>query len=588
MSKKSSSSSKVSNETEHQIKPEKTPVLDTSKWPLLLKNYDQLLVRSGHYTPIPNGHSPLKRPIGEYIKYGIINLDKPSNPSSHEVVAWIRDILRVKKTGHSGTLDPAVTGCLIVCVEIATRLVKSQQGAGKEYVGIVKLHSDIESESQLSAAVETLRGAVFQRPPQKSAVKKRLRVRTIHQSKLVEFDKEKNLGLIWVDCEAGTYIRTLCVHIGLLLGVGGHMAELRRVRSGIMSEKEGQVTMHDIKDAQYEYDNSKDETYLRRVIQPLETILKSYKRIVVKDSAINAICYGAKLMIPGLLRYEQDIEAQEEVVLITTKGEAIAIGIAQMTTANMATCDHGVVATIKRVIMDRDVYPAKWGLGPKAKAKKQMIADGKLDKFGKPNENTPSDWSNSYVYYTTVAEQTGLTTPSNGHSESMAVDTPSKKSSDAMSVDTPSKKSSKDSDDEKEEKKEKKSSKKSKDSDDEKKEKKSSKKDKEEKKSSKKSKDSDDEKEDDKKSKKSSKKSKDSDDEKEDKKEKKSSKKSSKSEDKEEKKSSKKSSKKSKDSDDEKEDKKEKKSSKDKKRTAEEAEVDSEDKDKKKKKSSKN
>jgi tRNA U55 pseudouridine synthase TruB len=71
------------------------------------------------------------RSIAERIpRSGIINLDKPSNPSSHEVVAWLRRILRVEKTGHSGTLDPKVTGCLIVCIDRATRLVKSQQGAG--------------------------------------------------------------------------------------------------------------------------------------------------------------------------------------------------------------------------------------------------------------------------------------------------------------------------------------------------------------------------------------------------------------------------------------------------------------------------
>lgn len=106
------------------------PKLDTSQWPLLLKNYDQLLVRSSHFTPIPSGCSPLKRDIQSYVKSGVINLDKPSNPSSHEVVAWLRRILRVEKTGHSGTLDPKVTGCLIVCIDRATRLVKSQQGAG--------------------------------------------------------------------------------------------------------------------------------------------------------------------------------------------------------------------------------------------------------------------------------------------------------------------------------------------------------------------------------------------------------------------------------------------------------------------------
>ncbi|CEJ03948.1 Putative Centromere/microtubule-binding protein cbf5 [Rhizopus microsporus] len=362
------------------IKPTATaPSIDTSKWPLLLKNYDQLNVRTGHYTPIPSGSSPLKRPLGEYIRYGVINLDKPANPSSHEVVAWIKRILRVEKTGHSGTLDPKVTGGLIVCIDRATRLVKSQQGAGKEYVCILRLHDKIESEKKLSQAIETLTGALFQRPPLISAVKRQLRVRTIHESKLIEFDNDRHLAVFWASCEAGTYMRTLCVHLGLLLGVGGHMQELRRVRSGTTSEN--------------------DESYLRRVIRPLESLLTNYKRVVVKDSAVNAICYGAKLMIPGLLRFESGIEINDEIVLMTTKGEAIALAYAQMTTAVMATCDHGVVAKVKRVIMERDTYPRRWGLGPVALAKKKLKTEGKLDKYGRVTEETPDIWKSTYVDY---------------------------------------------------------------------------------------------------------------------------------------------------------------------------------------------
>ncbi|KAK6127370.1 hypothetical protein DH2020_038881 [Rehmannia glutinosa] len=324
------------------IKPQSyTPSIDTSDWPILLKNYDKLNVRTGHYTPLPSGYSPLKRPIAEYIKYGIMNLDKPANPSSHEVVAWIKRILRVEKTGHSGTLDPKVTGNLIVCIDRATRLVKSQQGAGKEYVCIARLHSKVPEVAKVARALETL--------------------------------------------------------TGLLLGVGAHMQELRRVRSGILGEKDNMVTMHDVMDAQWVYDNYRDESYLRRVVMPLEVILTSYKRLVVKDSAVNAICYGAKLMIPGLLRFENDIEAGEEVVLMTTKGEAIALGIAEMTTAVMATCDHGTVAKIKRVVIDRDTYPRKWGLGPRASMKKKLIAEGKLDKHGKPTENTLAEWLRNVV-----------------------------------------------------------------------------------------------------------------------------------------------------------------------------------------------
>ncbi|KAK4481712.1 hypothetical protein RD792_012621, partial [Penstemon davidsonii] len=380
------------------IKPQThTPSIDTSNWPILLKNYDKLNVRTGHYTPLPSGYSPLKRPLAEYIKYGILNLDKPANPSSHEVVAWIKRILRVEKTGHSGTLDPKVTGNLIVCIDRATRLVKSQQGAGKEYVCIARLHSKVPEVSKVARALETLTGAVFQRPPLISAVKRQLRIRTIYESKLLEYDVDKHLAVFWISCEAGTYVRTMCVHLGLLLGVGAHMQELRRVRSGIMGEKDNMVTMHDVMDGQWVYDNYRDESYLRRVIMPLEVLLTSYKRLVVKDSAVNAICYGAKLMIPGLLRFENDIEVGEEIVLMTTKGEAIALGIAEMTTAVMATCDHGTVAKIKRVVMDRDTYPRKWGLGPRASMKKKLISEGKLNKHGKPTENTPSEWLRNVV-----------------------------------------------------------------------------------------------------------------------------------------------------------------------------------------------
>jgi len=159
------------------------------------------------------------------------------------------------------------------------------------------------------------------------------------------------------------------------------------------------VTMHDLMDAQWTYDNLRDESYLRRVIQPLEALLKAHKRIIMKDSAVNAVCYGAKILLPGVLRFDDGIEMNQEIVIITTKGEAVALAVALMTTAVMATCDHGVVAKIKRVIMDRDTYPRKWGLGPIAAKKKLMIKSGILDTHGKPNDKTPGDWQKMYVDY---------------------------------------------------------------------------------------------------------------------------------------------------------------------------------------------
>lgn len=111
-------------------------------------------------------------------------------------------------------------------------------------------------------------------------------------------------------------------------------------------------------------------------------------------------------MLPGVLRYEDGIEVNQEIVVITTKGEAICMAIALMTTAVISTCDHGIVAKIKRVIMERDTYPRKWGLGPKASLKKMMIKQGLLDKHGKPTDNTPATWKQDYIDYSDSSKKT--------------------------------------------------------------------------------------------------------------------------------------------------------------------------------------
>lgn len=400
MGKKSKSSAENAESDNFVLKPStEEPKLNSTNWPLLLKNYDKLNVRSGHYTPLPEGCSPLQRDIKNYISSGYFNVDKPSNPSSHEVVAWIKRILRVEKTGHSGTLDPKTSGCLVVCIDRATRLTKSQQNAGKEYVAIFKLHNPVDSEKTIKRALDKLTGALFQRPPLISAVKRQLRIRTIYENKLLDYSPQQNMGVYWMSCEAGTYVRTHCVHLGLVLGVGAQMLELRRIRSGVSSENENMITLHDILDAQYLYDNYKDESYLRRIIRPLESLLIKHKRIIVKDSAINAICYGAKILIPGVLRYEDGIELNEEIVIVSTKGEAICLAIALMTTSTIATTDHGVVAKIKRVIMERDTYSRKWGLGPFAVKAKQAVEKGLMGAYGKPNKQTPKDLAVLYEDY---------------------------------------------------------------------------------------------------------------------------------------------------------------------------------------------
>lgn len=171
-------------------------------------------------------------------------------------------------------------------------------------MAVVRFHDKIPGGNQaILRALEILNGKTFQRPPLISAVKRVLRVRGVERTELVEYNADKNLAVFLVGCEAGTYIRSLCIHLGMLLGCGAHMQELRRTRSGTFCEDNTMVTMHDLLDAKWLHDNKNDESYLRKVIQPLEALLVNYKRIVVKDTTVNAVCYGAKLMLPGVLRF---------------------------------------------------------------------------------------------------------------------------------------------------------------------------------------------------------------------------------------------------------------------------------------------
>lgn len=183
---------------------------------------------------------------------------------------------------------------------------------------------------------------------------------------------------------------------------------------------------------------------------PLEILLTTYPRIVVKDTSVNAICYGAQLMLPGVLRYESNIEVGTECVLITTKGEAIALAIAQMTTSTMATCDHGIVARTKRVIMDRDIYAKKWKLGPFAKKKEEFKKEGKLDKYGRIVDNTPEAWkllfgdADKATNVGEVAKALGKEAPKAAAEAEASDDEKSEKKRDKKKKDKKEKKSKKD------------------------------------------------------------------------------------------------------------------------------------------------
>ncbi|HUY01310.1 MAG TPA: RNA-guided pseudouridylation complex pseudouridine synthase subunit Cbf5, partial [Candidatus Deferrimicrobium sp.] len=186
------------------------------------------------------------RTIEELIQSGIVNLDKPSGPTSHEITAWVKKILNIKKAGHSGTLDPKVTGILPTALNTSTKILNHFLTAGKEYICIMHLHDSIPIE-KVTSIIKEFEGPIYQRPPLRSSVKRKLRIRKIYYLNIIE--SAENDILFQVGCEAGTYIRKLCFDIGEALGSGAHMRELRRTRVGPFQEDSTLVTLHDLLDA---------------------------------------------------------------------------------------------------------------------------------------------------------------------------------------------------------------------------------------------------------------------------------------------------------------------------------------------------
>jgi len=316
-----------------------------------------LLVKAEEEPDSRYGCKPSERPMEAYIKFGVINLDKPAGPSSHEVTAWVKRLLGVGHAGHGGTLDPKVTGVLPIALEDATKIVQALLLSGKEYVCVMRLHGEA-SEGKIKSVLDEFTGVIYQRPPIRASVKRRLRTRKIYYLNLLEiYDKEV---LFQVGCEAGTYIRKLCYDVGEALGVGAHMQELRRTRAGPFTEDAGIVTLHDIAYYQDLWQQTKDDAVLRRFIHPMEKVLEPLPKIIVRDSAVDAICHGANLAAPGVLAIDSEIKSKDTVAIMTQKGEAVATATALVSTEEALQLNRGLIAKTTRVLMPRGVYPKMW------------------------------------------------------------------------------------------------------------------------------------------------------------------------------------------------------------------------------------
>jgi len=316
-----------------------------------------LLVRGESRTDPSYGFQYDQRPVDVLLKYSVINLDKPVGPSSHEVVAWIRKILGIERVAHAGTLDPKVSGILPITLNNAMRVLPVLLREDKEYVCVMRLHGDVDRD-KLERTINMFVGPIYQQPPLRSAVKRSLRIRRIYGIRLLEVDGRNVLLQVW--CEAGTYMRKLCHDIGEVLGVGAHMQELRRIRSGSLTEEKNLATLHDVVDSYILWKEHGIEEYLRRVFIPVEEAVQHLPKVWVRDTAVDALCHGAPLTVPGIVKLEDGIRVGDQVGIFTLKGELVAIGTASMTSSQMMSSRSGVAVKVDHVVMEPGTYPRAW------------------------------------------------------------------------------------------------------------------------------------------------------------------------------------------------------------------------------------
>jgi len=317
---------------------------------------EQLLVKSQDISDPNFGTEPENRSLPKLLEYGVINLDKPSGPTSHEVVSWVRKVLGISNAGHGGTLDPKVTGVLPCALGRATRALSSLLNAGKEYVGVLYLHSP-EKLMRIEKIFKLFTGKIYQRPPLISSVARKLRVREIYYSQVIEV--KNNHVLFRIGCEAGTYIRKFCFDIGEALCSGAHMLELRRTRVGNFTENDNLITLQNLKDAYTIYQLENDDHYLKKIIFPMEKIVSHLPKIYIRDTAVDAICHGADLASAGICYIDARITPSQLVAIMTLKKELVGFGTSLKNAMQMYKAKSGILVKTNKVFMDRGIYP-RW------------------------------------------------------------------------------------------------------------------------------------------------------------------------------------------------------------------------------------
>jgi H/ACA ribonucleoprotein complex subunit 4 len=282
-------------------------------------------------------------------------VDKPFGPTSNQVSYWVKEMLDRQKAGHFGTLDPNATGVLPVGLDSGTRVQDALSQARKEYVFEAELREG-KDEKEVNRQLQSFEGVNTQTPPDHSAVKQEERQREVYDIELIEKKGKSILGR--VSCESGFYVRVLVEQLGEKLGTEAEMEELRRTRQGGFDEEEAH-TLQEVVDAYRFYKDDGNKEKIREVLHPIEHAVKDVKKIVVKDSAVNAVANGSNLGSTGISKLQDGIEKGEAVGIMTLKGELVALAEAEMTSEEMYDQDD-TAATLEKVFMEPSTYPKRW------------------------------------------------------------------------------------------------------------------------------------------------------------------------------------------------------------------------------------
>ena len=311
----------------------------------------KIVIKKESITSNEYGFNYKERPLRKLLDYSLVVINKPKGPSSHQISDYLKKILNAKKAGHSGTLDPGVTGCLPITLNKATRIVQTLLKSGKEYICLMHLHNKIP-QSKIHQAFKKQLGKIQQVPPIKSAVKRVKRTREIYYIEILEIENQE--VLFKVGCEAGTYIRKLCHDIGQELKTGAHMAQLVRTKAGPFNF-ENSHSLYEIKDV-FE---SKNESEIRKFLLPFEEAVKYFPKIWITDTTVNPLCHGADLAIPGISKLHDKIKKEDLVAIMSLKDELVCLGTSKMASKDILEKQKGIAVKTSKVFMDRNIYPTQ-------------------------------------------------------------------------------------------------------------------------------------------------------------------------------------------------------------------------------------